>query len=164
MTTQQMTIKIPSHIDFAELGLWRKDDVTKFTWSVLHELAAYNNIDPALLTEDNVASLIIAWYHAHLTHGGDKVLAAESLIAETINAVKKEIFISKHLPIDPPPADVIKAIRAQVGTQKLCANLLGISLNTWQYYESGDRKPHAAMWGMFLLATGQHPMYSIVTK
>lgn len=64
---------------------------------------------------------------------------------------------------DIPAADKIKNLREQIGTQTKCAKMAQIGLRTWQMWETGERSPSKAAWGMFLLAIDQHPGY-VLTK
>jgi len=65
------------------------------------------------------------------------------------------------LHVEPPTPEQIKNLREQVGTQAKCAKLCGVNISNWQRFESGERRPHPATWGAFLLAVGQHPKYKI---
>lgn len=68
------------------------------------------------------------------------------------------------LHVDPPAPEQIKELRQRVGTQAKCAKLCGVNISNWQRFESGERRPHPTTWGMFLLATGQHPTYEILPR
>ena len=56
-----------------------------------------------------------------------------------------------------PSAEQIKGLREQIGPQTKCAKMAQIGLRTWQMWETGERSPSKAAWGMFLLAIDQHP-------
>lgn len=68
------------------------------------------------------------------------------------------------LSVLPPQADSIRDVRAAVGTQALCAALAGVNITNWQRWERGENSPHPSTWGLFLLAIGQHPRYSVSVK
>lgn len=76
----------------------------------------------------------------------------------------------KDLPITPPSPSGIKAQREGIGSQRYCASLVGVDTRTWERYEYiGEdprmkRTPTAQTWGLFLLATDQHPKYKIELK
>jgi len=58
--------------------------------------------------------------------------------------------------------DEICGARHHAGlTQVQAAKLIGYSRRGWQDAESGRTKLHPAAWALFLLATGQHPLFSI---
>lgn len=75
------------------------------------------------------------------------------------------------LPVEPPSAAEIAALRKELNvTQAKAAKLVGINERTWQYYEyNGDndkrkKSPSPTTWGLFLLATGQHPIFEVIAK
>jgi len=54
---------------------------------------------------------------------------------------------------NPTPKE-IKQARLNAGlTQTKAANLVHCGLRTWQQWEAGDRKMHAAMWELFNIKT-----------
>ena len=58
----------------------------------------------------------------------------------------------------PRPEKIVAARVAAGLTQGQAAALVGMSARQrWDEYESGNRKPKAATWVMFLLLTDQHP-------
>lgn len=71
------------------------------------------------------------------------------------------VQIWNNLPAEPPAPEEIKELRQQVGTQAKCANLCGVNISNWQRWEKGEQRPHPTTWGLFLLATGQHPNYEV---
>ena len=65
----------------------------------------------------------------------------------------------------PPPPDVIQGTRIDAKlTQQAAADLIGYSRRGWQDAENGKTKMHPAAWALFLLATGQHPGWVVVSK
>jgi len=67
--------------------------------------------------------------------------------------------------VEIPSADAIKALRAEIGcTQAKCAKMAQVSIVAWKQWESGVRIPSKPSWGMFLLATDQHPDFVIVRR
>lgn len=68
------------------------------------------------------------------------------------------------LHVEPPTPEQIKDLRQRVGMQSKCAKLCGVNISNWQRFESGERRPHPTTWGLFLLATGQHPTYEILPR
>ena len=63
---------------------------------------------------------------------------------------------------EPTPAD-IRAARGEL-TQSEAATLAGTGKNRWAEFESGVRRPHWALWTVFLLWTGQHPTHVLKTR
>lgn len=65
--------------------------------------------------------------------------------------------------IDPPPPAGIRAAREAAGLTLAAASaLVGLGHHArWAEYESGRKRPDAARWALFLLATGQHPGYCL---
>lgn len=61
---------------------------------------------------------------------------------------------------EPTPADIRRA-RGDL-TQSDAAALAGTVKNRWAEFESGVRRPHWAMWELFLLRTDQHPTQRLV--
>lgn len=81
-------IIIPDDVRFSDLRLARESDgMVSFDWSPIERICAASGIDVALLRdgpEDNVSSLVVAWYAEHLRHGGERDPVQDDLIAETI--------------------------------------------------------------------------------
>lgn len=80
-------IQIPDNLDFASLKLSRNPitlDVS-FDWAPIEEICKLSNIDIAFFKEqdeDNIASLINAWYVEHRQRGGAPDPVQEQLLAE----------------------------------------------------------------------------------
>lgn len=68
-------------------------------------------------------------------------------------------MLRHSLLVDVPPPDGIRAARQAAGlTLAAAAELVGLGHSSrWAEYESGRKRPDAARWALFLLATGQHP-------
>lgn len=81
-----LTIQIPEDLDFSELRLARDPDgMVSFDWSPIARICEASGIDVAVFRgapEDNVASLITAWYREHLARGGARDAVQDDLIAE----------------------------------------------------------------------------------
>jgi len=55
----------------------------------------------------------------------------------------------------PNPADIREArIRAGL-TQRGAAELIGVTLRAWQYWEAGERNVEARTWELFLIKSKQ---------
>lgn len=82
-----LTISIPEGLAFESLRLSR-DPITgdlSFDWAPVKSICAASNIDPEIFRlgdEDNIATLITAWYQSHRSNGGATDLVAEQIIAE----------------------------------------------------------------------------------
>ncbi len=80
-------ITIPDDVRFSDLHLARdQDGHISFDWTPIERICAASGLDVALLRdapEDNVASLIVAWYAEHLRNGGERDAVQDDLIAET---------------------------------------------------------------------------------
>lgn len=172
---KEIKIQVPRNLDFAELGLWHDDATGKITFSqsVILKLAEHNGISSDLLTLDNVSGLIVAWYFNHVENGGDKDLAAEKMIAAVVGGLEAKeypVITLRGLAVIPPAPEDIKKIRERVGSQRFCADLVGVDTRTWERYEYlGDdprqqRSPNPQTWGLFLLATGQHPDFTVNSR
>lgn len=60
---------------------------------------------------------------------------------------------------------VVKARRTAAGlSQTAAAELVGLKLRGWQNYEAGDSTPTPAVWELFLLRTGAHPLLELVDR
>jgi hypothetical protein len=81
---ETITINIPAHISFSELGLKRRIESgeTVFNEDLLYRVAEENGLLEDELTEDLTSCIIINWYLAHRAAGGDLDLVAEQLAAE----------------------------------------------------------------------------------
>lgn len=163
---KQFSLSVPETLDFADLGLWHDQDTgaIQFNWSAIHELAEHNQINRSVFdNSDNVATLIVTWYAAHLQNGGTKDMAAERMFSAVKAEYNKPVQIWDNVPAEPPTPEQIKALRQKVGTQAKCAKLAGVNISNWQRWEKGDQRPHPTTWGMFLLSCGQHPIYKLMT-
>ena len=80
------TAVIPDDVKFADLELARDPDGhISFDWSPIERICAASGRDVAVFRdgpEDNLASLLSAWYHAHRSAGGERDAVYEDLIAE----------------------------------------------------------------------------------
>lgn len=79
-------LAIPEGLQFSELGLARdaSGDVS-LDWAPIERICQASGIDVALFREgpeDNLASLLTAWYRAHLAAGGERDPVYEDLIGE----------------------------------------------------------------------------------
>lgn len=79
--------------------------------------------------------------------------------------------IADKVAIHPPDAAAIQALRNQHNlSQRQCAEITGVAVRTWERYEylGSDEKmlrnPSPQLWGIFLLALGQHPEYQLVPR
>lgn len=81
---EEITIHIPNGVTFADLELTREADGSlTFNLDVIEEIRVASGLPAdAFNDEDDLASLIIGWYHAHLECGGARNEAADELIAE----------------------------------------------------------------------------------
>lgn len=81
-----LKICIPESLSFADLDLGRnRDGMVSFNYRAIETLCAASGLDVNLFIksgEDNVAGLIINWYHAHIANGGAPDAVAEDLILE----------------------------------------------------------------------------------
>lgn len=86
MTTKPVGITIPDDLDFAHLKMARDaDGAVSFDWTPIERICSASGIDPSLFSdasEDNVSSLIVAWYRMHLAAGGARDPVQDDLIAE----------------------------------------------------------------------------------
>ncbi len=86
-TTKKMRVQIPEDLDFSALKLAR-DPVTldiSFDWRPIEAICALSGIDPAVFREsheDNLATLLQAWYVEHLARGGAPDPVEEQILAE----------------------------------------------------------------------------------
>ncbi len=81
-------ITIPDDVRFSDLHLARDaDGMVYFDWRPIERICEVSGIDVALLRdgpEDNVSSLVVAWYAEHLRHGGERDPVQDDLIAEML--------------------------------------------------------------------------------
>jgi hypothetical protein len=85
MKEQLMRFCIPDDLGFSDLKLSRSADGVEVDFDIVVRICEASDIPIATFTEmpeQNLASLIVAWYDAHLAEGGDAHPVAESLIAE----------------------------------------------------------------------------------
>jgi hypothetical protein len=80
-------LTIPKSIDFSDLKLVRNAETGGFSfdWTPIEAICLASWIDIEIYRtthEDNVNSLIAAWYLAHLEHSGERDPVADELIAE----------------------------------------------------------------------------------
>jgi len=67
------------------------------------------------------------------------------------------------IPVEPPSPDSIRNMRmAYELNQTQAAAAVGVAVQTWAAYETAavdgsGCQPSSAIWGLFLLAIGQHP-------
>lgn len=81
---EEIRVHIPDDVEFEDLELTREaDGGVTFNVDVIEEIRVASGLpEDAFTDEDDLASLIIGWYHAHLELGGEPNAAAEELIAE----------------------------------------------------------------------------------
>lgn len=87
MTKPNLTaLAIPEGLQFSELGLARDaSGDASFDWAPIERICQASGIDVVLFrdsSEDNLASLLTAWYRAHLASGGERDAVYEDLIGE----------------------------------------------------------------------------------
>ena len=77
---------IPSDVRFSDLKLARDPDGhVSFDWTPIERICAASGHDVAVFRdgpEDNLASLLSSWYHAHRSAGGEPDAVYEDLISE----------------------------------------------------------------------------------
>ena len=77
---------IPSDVRFSDLKLARDPDGhVSFDWTPIERICAASGQDVAVFRdgpEDNLASLLSSWYHAHRSAGGEPDAVYEDLISE----------------------------------------------------------------------------------
>lgn len=161
-------LSVPNNLDFSALRLTHNSETGAigFDWAAIRCLADYNNLDMTIFDNpDNVGGLIAAWYGAHCANGGDPDPVAEKMFNAVVAGEMAYPVITHHgLPVEPPTPEQIRAIVERVGSQRFSADMLQLSSkNMIQQWCSGDRRPTPQNWGLFLLATGQHPDY-VLTK
>lgn len=80
-----LTLLVPPGLSFSDLNLAQDADGVTFDTAVIERLCAFNGLDPDRYLrahEDNIATLIVAWYSAHINAGGAPDATADDLIAE----------------------------------------------------------------------------------
>ena len=86
MRQKTTTAVIPDDVRFSDLRLARDPDGhVSFDWTPIERICAASGQDVAVFRdgpEDNLASLLSAWYHAHRAAGGERDAVYEDLIAE----------------------------------------------------------------------------------
>lgn len=87
MTEQILAkITIPEDVRFEDLHLARgKDGVVSFNWEPIERICEASGIDTFILhegNEDNLSTIIVAWYNEHLARGGARDPVQDELIAE----------------------------------------------------------------------------------
>lgn len=162
----QKTLSIPDGLAFADLKLSHDNQTgaIRFDWSAIHALADHNGLDRAIFeNQDNIAGLIAAWYGAHCANGGEPDPVAEVMFnAVVAGDMQYPVSISCGLPVEPPTPEQIREIVGRTGSQRFAAELMQLSSkNMIQQWCSGERRPTPQNWGLFLLATGQHPDYAL---
>ncbi|NUZ10171.1 hypothetical protein HUZ36_05200 [Pseudoalteromonas sp. McH1-7] len=84
---QKTMISIPETVSFSELKLSRSSNGVVFDWQPIIAICEASGVDPDMFRqsqEDNVSALIIQWYAAHKSAGGEPDDVAEELIAEVM--------------------------------------------------------------------------------
>lgn len=81
---EEIRIQIPDGLDFADLELTREaDGSVTFNLDVIEHIREASGLPADAFDDENdLASLIIGWYTAHLELGGEPNEAADELIAE----------------------------------------------------------------------------------
>ena len=86
MQHKTTTAIIPHDVRFSDLKLARDPDGhVSFDWRPIERICAASGQDVAVFRdgpEDNLASLLSSWYHAHRSAGGEPDVVYEDLIAE----------------------------------------------------------------------------------
>lgn len=68
----------------------------------------------------------------------------------------------KQMLVPAPTPTQILCIRESVSmSQTQAATAVGVTLRTWQNWESGLNVINPACWAVFLLTIGQHPDYNL---
>ncbi len=64
-----------------------------------------------------------------------------------------------------PTPEEIQIIRIKANIDKeTAADLCGVTLRAWQFWESGKRKMPSATWELLLIKTNNHPIYEVFIK
>ena len=86
MQSRLAAVAIPADVRFSDLKMARAPDGhVSFDWAPIARICAASGQDVAIYRdgpEDNLASLLSAWYHAHRAAGGELDAVYEDLIAE----------------------------------------------------------------------------------
>ena len=149
--------------DFANACLTRDADTDEleFNEEPVYKMADFFGIQIA--TPDDIGTVLHRWYTEHRKAGGKPDQVAEELFWEAVDEAESDF--AWDLPMQPPIPQEIKRHRLDAGlTQPQAAALCGVALRTWKGYETPlmsqhSRIPSPAVWGLFLLAIGQHPVY-----
>jgi DNA-binding transcriptional regulator YiaG len=65
----------------------------------------------------------------------------------------------------PSPEEIVRVRQEAELTQARAAEVAGVSSQVrWAEYETGVRRPHWALWELFLLRIGRHPDWRLVRK
>ena len=76
---------IPDDLTFADLELSREHGHMRFRWEPIEQICRENHLDIDLFKhgpEDNISSLITAWYFKHRENGGTPNATMEEYIEE----------------------------------------------------------------------------------
>lgn len=88
MQRQLANITIPDTVNFADLKLSRDaDGMVSFDWAPVEAICKASNVAIEILRdgpEDNVSSLIVAWYDNHIAQGGLRDPVADDILGEAI--------------------------------------------------------------------------------
>lgn len=94
--TQIVTIVIPADLPFSSLKLARTPDgAVSFDWAPIERICEASGVDISLLRdqpEDNLASVLTAWYRQHLAAGG----APDPVYADLIGEADAEDAAGQH--------------------------------------------------------------------
>lgn len=101
MQQQMAKVAIPDDLTFSDLHVARDaDGSVSFDWAVIERICEVSGLPVEMFRdapEDNVARLIVGWYHTHRQHGGASDPVAEDLIAEALAEEKRGQTVS-HQP------------------------------------------------------------------
>ena len=88
MGRHMIRLKIPEDLTFGDLGLSRDPDGSvSFNWAAIERLCAASGLPADQLrdwSEDDISSVIVAWYRVHRQNGGTPDPVAEDIIAEVV--------------------------------------------------------------------------------
>lgn len=117
----------------------------------------------------NLLTFLVPLYQKYIAEGGEHNEAFLQIMAHynLPEHADNNYSIQKWplLPVVPPSAEEIRALRQLVGSTRYCASLIGLGKRTmWEEYEKGTKKPSAQSWGLFLLAIGKHPKYEVLPR
>lgn len=154
--------------DFSVLHLTRDMDTEEIEFDEPALMAVVDAMGETINGPDDVGRILHAWYNAHRAAGGAPDPVAEELFWEAVE--EAESGFCYEIPVEPPLPHEIRALRIEMGlAQPQAAALAGVAVQTWKGYESplmgkNHRRPIPAVWGVFLLGIGKHPIYSLFTK